>query len=225
MSDRNGDIASYPEWDDLYDEIDPVPLILKLMEEYEAQDDSLSLRGQAEELAKLIDRLREHYLVEYWDWLCRSMPEGSDWRPHKTARRNWRVGEGPPFDYSAFRDDLEPWSTFFDAHFAKKISPTGNRARNPGRFRGDRRYPPLSKPALASIYHELNRWWRKHLALPFRPNFDGNEAADTDHARLPHLNPAARLFLLVAQAVDMRFTALDCARVAVEEARRQKISE
>ena len=115
------------------------------------------------------------------------------------------------------------WRDHWDEYFAKPLSATGNRARNPGRFRDlPNNGPPLGKPMLAAIYHRLNRWWRAELDTPFRPNFVGIASADIDAARMPHLNPAARLFVLFAQEVDWRFTVAHCARVDSEEARRQR---
>lgn len=214
--------SAYPEWGDLYDEgVDSVGFIIGAM----AQDeDGLDLEPHRASLARCLSEARECYLMEYWDWLGRTEREGSSHRPHRDERLN--PGETSPYDYGEFGAPPGAWREHWDEFFAKPISATGNRARNPGRFRDlPNNGPPLSKRCLAAIYHRVNRWWRATLGTPFRPNFDGMASADTDHARMPHLNSSARLFVLLAQEVDQRFTIAHCARVDSEEARRQRTGE
>jgi hypothetical protein len=220
VSDETPGLSAYPEWGDLYDEPADAAVAF-VIEQALGEGDGIDLEPRRASLAGCLSDARECYLMEYWDWLGRSRREGEPHRPYRDERHN--DGGSSPYDYGEFRAPPSAWLDHWDQFFAKPVSATGSRARNPGKFRDLKEHdPPLGKPMLAGVYHRLNRWWRAELGTPFRPNFDGMASADTDHARMPHLNPAARLFVLFAQEVDRRFTVAHCARVDSEEARRQR---
>lgn len=223
MSDDRPVLSTYPEWGDLYDEPADAAVAF-IIEQVWGDGDGPDLEPHRTSLALCLSEARAAYLMEYWDWLGRSAPEGGSHRPHRDERLN--PGDESPYDYGEHSAAPGAWRDHWDAFFAKPVSATGNRARNPGRFRDlPNNGPSLGKPMLAGIYHRVNRWWRAELGTPFRPNFDGAASADTDHARMPHLNPAARLFVVFAQEVDRRFTVAHCARVDGEEARRQRTTK
>lgn len=212
--------ADYLEWERFYGE-EAAEGVASILDSMAAFDNGPDLLPHRTSLIACLRHARECYLMEYWDWLGRSTSEGSDWRPHRDERKN--PGDTSPYDYGEFSAPPDAWQTHWDEFFAKPIAANGNRARNPGTFRGlENNGPPLGKPMLAGVYHRVNRWWRGALGIPFRPNFDGMASADHDLERLPHLSPAARFFVLFAQEVDPRFTMEHCARVNSEEARRQR---
>lgn len=218
-----GPLSDYPEWERLYGD-DADEAVAVILENMAVFDDAPDLLPHRASLTACLRDARECYLMEYWDWLGRSTREGSDWRPYRDERRN--PGDTSPYDYGEFSAPPDAWQAHWDEFFAKPIAANGNRARNPGTFRGLANIgPPLGKAMLASAYHRLNRWWRAAPGSPFRPNFDGMASADTDRERLAHINPAARLFYLFAREVDMRFTMEHCARVDSEEARRQRATK
>ena len=84
----------------------------------------------------------------------------------------------------------------------------GRPRSNPGCFRGTR----IAKAPLVEIYHLCNEWWRLTTGTPFHPNFDGIEPGP-DEENLPTMNPAGRLFLLIAQDSDRRYSSDLCAKV------------
>lgn len=168
-------------------------------------------------LAQMIVAARMKFLDEDDDARRRAALEGSPERPYRKLERNWDDDGTPAYDYSEFQvDDPDVvWEAWWDEIFAKKVSPlTGTRARNPGWLRASGRGgAKLMKPPLVSIYHLANRFFRKVLGVPFFPIFKANDHAVSDSKAMIHLNPAARLFLLLAQAVDDRYSREHCKRV------------
>ncbi len=51
------------------------------------------------------------------------------------------------------------------------------------------------------------------MRLDFHPDFTGRHAAETDAKRLQYLNPAAKIFLLIAQDAGRRYNCDLCERV------------
>lgn len=169
-------------------------------------------------LSQMIIAARMTFLDEDDDARRRAAMEGSLERPHRRLERNWGdEDEAPAHDYSEFQvDDPDTaWEAWWDEIFAKKVSPlTGERARNPGWFRvPGRGGAKLMKPPLVRIYFLVNQFFRRVLEVPFFPIFNANDHVVSDNKAMEHLNPAARLFLLMAQAVDDRYSREHCKRV------------
>ncbi len=86
----------------------------------------------------------------------------------------------------------------------------GRARSNPGCFRGTR----IAKPPLVEIYYIVNEWWRRTTGTAFFPDFRTINVKVPDAKNMPHLNPAARLLLLVAQDADPSHYNCDlCSRV------------
>lgn len=186
------------------------------------------LTPHAASLQRLIDGLRHQYLYEYHDWLATSSAEGGRYRPFRKLADNWDPDEEPVTGYDAYAAHQlteREWREWWDLHFAKPRAANGNRARNPGRFRGDKIDPPLGRPPVAALYHRVNRWWRETVGTPFRPDFSGVVSAANDSDRMSEINPAARLFVLLAQEADHHLTVDHCRRVHTEEGRRQNTAK
>lgn len=85
------------------------------------------------------------------------------------------------------------------------------RPKNPGRFRDG---SDLPAPPLRAIYAICNEWWRAKVGTAFHCDFKAWSLGDdyTGLERLEFLNPAARLFLLIAGAVG-EYTPDQCRRV------------
>ena len=82
---------------------------------------------------------------------------------------------------------------------------------NPGSFR---EAPDIPKKPLIAIYFLVNEWYRRVLGAKFWPDYSsGMEAASDDIGRLPHIGPAARLFFLVANEIDKKYTMDRCKKV------------
>jgi hypothetical protein len=126
-------------------------------------------------------------------------------------RRNdpaWRVPRARPrgrrlYDYGKDTGaGLEDWPAWWASIWARPRA-------NPGRFRGTR----IAKQPLVAVYHLCNRWWRRTTGEAFWPDFKHQISYRTDSERMPHLNDAARLFLLVAQDCDRKYNCDLCSRV------------
>ena len=77
---------------------------------------------------------------------------------------------------------------------------------------------PLAKPPLATTYRLINSWWRTTLKKPFCPDFRVRDylSDDTESERMDLVNPAARLFILIAREVDPHYTIDHCRKVDEE---------
>ncbi len=224
------------EWDELYDDVDPVPIVVEQMKKDGPAGPGMDLGPHEDSLRRLIEHARWTYLEEYSDWLRRAEPEGSPWRPSRRvgAEANLHRTTEPEARYDYGADANSGWETFnwsewWNEHWSKPVSKTGRRARNPGRFRGDppNVQPPLGKSPLVTTYHLVNRWWRTVLKDAFRPSFDRLESCDAKlplRKMMPELNPAARLLILVMFEVDARCTLEHCRRVHEENSRDQDTS-
>lgn len=196
-----------------------VDLILDMLRLDGPEYAGVDLSAHRAALAGMIVAARMRFLDEDDDMRRRAAEEGSAERPHRRLEKNWNDDEPEPtHDYSEWwsPDQAdEEWRELWDETFGKKRSLlTGETARNPGWFRapghgGSR----LMKSPLVSIYLLVNGFFRSVLRVPFFPIFKANDHAVSDITAIPHLNPAARLFLLIGQAVDDRYTREQCKRV------------
>ena len=162
---------------------------------YEAIVEAMGIDLPRGNLHRLLRETRHAHRMILSDWLRRNDPE---WRPARGRTRH--AGR---YDYADAGVGLEDWDEFWKAVWGP------NRKRgNPGTFKGTTR--PVAP--LVAVFHLCNRFWREVMGRPFHPEF-GRESADTDLARLPHFNDAARLFLLVAQDCDPTYNSEMCSKV------------
>lgn len=192
--------------------------IVCMMSEGGPRYGALELAQYEDLLSRAIGAMQRRFLDEDDDMRRRAAKEGTPGKPFRRLSRNWLHGDdAPEFDYSEWQtgDQDAEWRGWWDQEYAKKISPeTGERARNPGWFRergagGE----PVMKAPLVRIYFLCNRFFRRVLGREFYPIFAANDHATTDSEAFPHLNEAARFFLLMAQAADSAYTREHCKRV------------
>lgn len=194
--------------------------LIEMMREDGPRYPGLDLGAHTQILKRAITTMREQFLEEDDDMRRRAAAEGSLGKPFRKRSTNWIDDEScdeQTHDYSAWQpaDPDEEWEEFWDENYAKKISAkTGKRARNPGWFRelgnGGKK---MMKPPLVSVYFLCNRFFRRVLRIEFYPIFNANDHSTSDLEALPHLNAAARFFLLMAQAADPGYTREHCKRV------------
>ena len=70
----------------------------------------------------------------------------------------------------------------------------------------------MSMPLIA-VYFLVNQWWRHVLHKPFRPDYSRRLNHLNDENNMPRYNAAARLFLLIAQELDVQYKSRLCERV------------
>lgn len=65
---------------------------------------------------------------------------------------------------------------------------------------------------LRNAYVVIRAWWRRHVGKSFSPDFNFKKATrGTDERKsLNWFNPAARLFLMVAQELNTSYTPAHC---------------
>ncbi len=168
-------------------------LIIEKMAEARIEADdprerSLDLDGAA--LVVLLRTTRHAHRTSLSDWLRRNDP---DWKVPRALPRGRRIHK--------YDEHMEGWPEWW-------ASIWGRARANPGRFRGTN----IAKQPLAEVYRLVNEWWRVTTGTAFHPNFDGIEPGP-DADNLPTMNPAARLFLMIAQDSDRRYNSFHCARV------------
>ncbi len=150
-------------------------------------------------LEALLRRTRHAHRMVLSEWLRRNDP---DWQPPRRLKDNVDP-DGPDYDYGDMAGvGLPDWDDWWRECWGKAPG-------NPGRFRGT----DIAMPPLVAIYHLVNRWWRDVMHRDFHPDFTGQYAADTDAARLPDLNRAAQIFLLVSQDAWPRYDSHLCGLV------------
>ncbi len=145
-----------------------------------------------EALVALLRATRHVHRMALSDWLRRNDPAWRVPRARPRGRRIYGADSGA---------GLEDWDEWWAACW-------GRARANPGRFLGS----PLAKAPLVTVYYLCNEWWRITTGTPFHPNFDGIQPGP-DKDNMLAMNPAGRLFLLVAQDCDRRYNSFDCARV------------
>jgi hypothetical protein len=128
-------------------------------------------------LVVLLRATRHAHRMALSDWKRRNDPE---WKVPRALPRGRRIHK--------YDEHMEGWPEWW-------ASIWGRRRSNPGRFRGT----TVAVAPLVEIYHLCNRWWRRTLGTPYRPDFRAINVKVPDAQNMPHLNDAARLFLLVAQ--------------------------
>jgi|GEM_PF-6208382 len=188
------------------DEYDPVLFILEQMNEP-------ALWAHADAMRWLVHEASRTHRLVLGDWLRRNEAEGSEWRPHRQLEKNYNPDQ-PAHDYDYGEHagaGLEDWDRWWRENW-------GRGRGNPGRFHHRR---DMAKPPLVAVFHLVNKWWRRVLREPFHPDFSEagthdprtGESPSNDAGRLPRLNRAARLFVLVAQEMDPRYSVDLCKRV------------
>ncbi len=155
-----------------------------------------------EALVVLLRATRHAHRMLLSDWLRRNDPE---WKVPRRLPRGRRL-----YDYGADTGaGLEDWPAWWRSIW-------GRARANPGRFRGT----DIAKPPLVAIYCIVNEWWRRTTGEAFRPDFRAI-ASVPDIKNMPHLNDAARLFLLTAQDAGGPMYNCDlCSRVHEQNYRR-----
>ena len=161
------------------------------------------------DLWSLICGLRQRYLDEDDDLRRRAADEGSPQKPYRRLSRN----SSPEETRFAYRDFYSPedaerdWVAWWVENWYR---PRGRPFWFTVPGHGGRK---MMKPPLVHIYRTCNAFFRRVLGVEFFPIFKANDHVVSDAAAMPDLNPAARFFLLVAQAVDPSYTREHCKRV------------
>ena len=191
---------------------DPIPTIIEQMAEDEERDradrpkrEGLDLKPHEDALRWLLREADLLHSLVMSDWRARNEAEGSIWRPSHRLRDNQDLDEPEPtHNYGDMAGEgLEDWDKWWRENYGKGRS-------NPGRFH---LRPDLPKPPLTAVYFLVNKWWRRVLRKPFRPDYSGRQNHLGDLKNMPRFNAAARLFLLIAQELDVEYKSRLCARV------------
>ena len=158
--------------------------------------DAMDLDLDLDALVVLLRDTRHAHRMALSDFKRRNDPA---WKVPRARPRGRRI-----YDYGADTGaGLEDWPAWW-------ASIWGRRRSNPGMFLGTK----IAKAPLVAIYHLCNRWWRRTTGEAFCPDFRAIDVKVPDAKNMPHLNPAARLFLLVAQDADpSRYNCKLCALV------------
>lgn len=121
-------------------------------------------------------------------------------------RRNdpdWKVPKGRgPRTRNEYGETMSGWDEWWRSIW-------GRPRANPGLFRGT----TVPTAPLRSVYRLCNEWWRGTTGEAFWPDFKHQVSYRTDSERMPHLNDAARFFLLISQDCDRKYNCDLCSRV------------
>ena len=185
----------------------------------------LDLRKHAPSLRRMFAYAERMYRETMEEHLRRNEPEGSKWKPYKNPKKNYSkddIKSGPDYDYgedSNLGHDETYEELYADLH--------GRPRQNPGVFHNSGGLP---RGPLMVIYRVVNLWYRHYLKEKFVPRFgpDRKENPETyKWEEVPGImvprNPAAHLFLWVANELDNNYKVEQCRLVHGTE--RKKIDK
>jgi hypothetical protein len=156
----------------------------------------VDLTSYRRQFRSLVADIELHHRLTLEDWTARTSPN----KPKRKLEDNWDKHEPGLFDYGADTGaGLEDWDRFWMQHFHL----------SPGQTGASRSKPSLSLVPLSVVYVMLDEWWRRTLEKPFNPDYHGRHRGGS-LKHIAYFNPAARLFLLVAQSIDHQYTATHC---------------
>ena len=198
---------------------DPIPIIIERVAQPVERDSKSGKPGRGVDLGphqaalrRLLSEAHEIYEVALDDWETRADAD----KPKRRLKDNWPVDEPEsPHDYGEdVGAGLEDWEGWRRHHYHR-------RRGNPGR--GRTRDLPVEP--LHAVYRLVRRWWLKHIGRGFNPTYKIDPRADADAVRsaprdMGYYNPTGRLLLLVAQEMNLRYTARIC--YGVHETLRKK---
>ena len=172
------------------------PVVLDRGDKPKSKD--LDLTPYEDALRRLVGETRRVYRLALSDWLRRNEP---DWQPQRRLRDNQEPDEPEPtYDYGEDTGaGLEDWDAWWRENWGKGRG-------NPG---GSRTREGMPITPLEPIYFLVNKWWRRVLREPFRPDFRRGVEGWSVGEKMSTLNPAGRLFLLIAQDLN-RYTYTIC---------------
>jgi len=116
----------------------------------------------------------------------------------------------PPYDwsdYESYRSTQADWDEIYERHYQRKRGPSGKSKTKKQRDGTD-----LPTIPLRNVYIVIRGWWWRHVGNHFNPdfNFRKDTRGTDDRTRLNRFNPAARLFLLIAQDINTNYTPIHC---------------
>ncbi len=185
---------------------DPIPFIIDevRMEVVRVQGlnpgKGVDLRPYEASLRELLREAHEVYQTALDDWWDRNRPD----KPKRQLEANWAPDEVVAYDYSDHGEPgegLEDWDGWWQQVY--------HRGRgNPGQ--GRLRLLPVAP--LYPVYGLVRRWWISTLGKPFRPNYprDPFKKEEDPRTNSNWFNPAGRLFLMIVQELNSRYTARTC---------------
>lgn len=157
----------------------------------------LDLGAKRAALTSLLTEVLHEYSVVREDWETRHDPN----KPKKQLEANFDRGEEAPHDYGPDAGaGLPPWEEHYKRFYA-----TG--PGNPGRSRDGSALLPITP--LHTVYRIVRNWWLAEVGPRFNPDFSHEH--EGDQRRNPdRFNSAARLFWMIADFIDHRYTAPIC---------------
>ncbi|MGE0774381.1 MAG: hypothetical protein AB7L36_04990 [Sphingomonadaceae bacterium] len=166
----------------------------------------LDLSHKCNELAMLIAEAHEVYDVALEAWATR---RENSFSPNLEANYD-PAEEIPPYgwpDYAAYQTTQADWDELYERHYKRPRGPSGKSRTRKQHDNGD-----LPTRPLWDIYILILQWWERHVGKPFNPDFNINkDTRGTDERKkLEWFNPAARVFLLIAQELNTSYTSINC---------------
>lgn len=166
----------------------------------------LDLSHKRDELAMLLAEAHEVYELALEEWETRRT---NSYRP-KLEDNYDPDEESPPHDwseYAAYQPTQADWDKIHERHYRRKPGPPGK-----SRTRQQRDGSDLPTQPLRNVYAVIRAWWRRHVGKPFSPDFNFKKVTrGTDERKsLNWFNPAARLFLMVAQELNTNYAPAHC---------------
>lgn len=155
---------------------------------------------------ELCAEIEEQFHLDLQDWRTRRDTR----RPEKRLEDNWVGQKDPPYDYGKHDawegDPIADWDAWYQEHYAQAQA-------NPGKTRATIRLgEELAITPLYGVYYALRRWWMSTFGTRgYSPTF--KNAYTGGELELDYCNPQARLFGLVAEWLDRRYTLANCASV------------
>jgi hypothetical protein len=205
---------------------DPIPNIIEevkwSVKRYTTPDEDgegVDLLQYKDELRELLSVAHERYKFALEEWEARAGPN----KPKEKLKENWDPDDfGPVYDYGdmagADLDYVDKWGNRhnWDEHWQRFHSGlVGNQggSRDGSKDAGVRPIPPLYP-----VYVLVRKWWLKYIGGGFNLKYHTNPELGDNIPRnspkhMPYINPPARLFLLVAQDINFRYTVSNCAGV------------
>jgi hypothetical protein len=158
----------------------------------------IDLTDKKVSLKKLLVEVLETYAAEREDWETRHDDPN---KPKKRLEANWDRHEEPAYDYGGDTGaGLPPWAEHYEMYYA-----TG--PGNPGRSRTAS--PLLPIPPLHTAYRIVRHWWLAEVNEHFNPDLPREHEADK-RQNPQRFNAAGRLFYMVADTIDPRYTPTIC---------------
>ena len=173
---------------------DPIPLIIKQV------GLQVDLTQHEKALRELLRDAHEVYEVALEDWYTRADPS----KPKGRLEANWDPDEEVLYDYGEDAGaGLEDWPEFWKRYYYR-------RRGNPGTNRTSSKSTPPPVAPLYPVYTLVRRWWIETTGRKtFRLDYPRDPSKGT-RTNFNLFNPPGRLFLLIVQDLNVKYTARTC---------------